>query len=111
MTFLEKIINGQEKTELTGAKILEYFDESILSKYDCIKGATEREKKMFLMGLHIGSEGYAYIHLKCYDGSRPNYVSGTPTSYSVQEAIANNFNNAKTPNAKDFKKEIKQILR
>ena len=111
MTLLEKIINGQEKAELTGAKILEYFDESILSKYDCLKGATEREKKMFLMGLHIGSEGYAYIHLKYYDDSRPNYVSGTPTSYNVQEAIANNFNNAKTPNAKDFKKEIKQILR
>ena len=111
MTFLEKIINEQEKTELAGAKILEYFDKSILSKYDCLKNATEREKKIFLMGLYIGSEGYNYIHLTYYDGSRPNYVSGTPTSYSVQEAIANNFNNAKTPNAKDFKKEIKQILR
>ena len=108
---LKKMANGYQKVEFTGAEVLEYFDESILSKYDCLKGATEREKKMFLMGLHIGSEGYAYIHLKYYDGSRPNYVSGTPTSYSVQEAIANNFNNAKTPNAKDFKKEIKQILR
>ena len=111
MTLLEKIINEQGKTEFTGAEVLEYFDEAILSKYDCLKNATEREKKMFLMGLHIGSEGYAYIHLKCYDGSRPNYVSGTPTSYNVQEAIADNFNNAKTLNAKDFKKEIQQILR
>ena len=108
---LEKMINESQKTEFTGAEVLDYFEEAVLSKYDCLKKATEREKKMFLMGLYIGSEGYNYIHLRCYDGSRPNYVSGTPTSYNVQEAIANNFNNAKTPNAKDFKKEIKQILR
>lgn len=108
---LEKMINEQQKTEFTGAEVLEYFDEAILSKYDCLKGATEREKKMFLMGLHIGSEGYAYIHLKCYDGSRPNYVSGTPTSYNVQEAIADNFNNAKTLNAKSYKRKIKQLLK
>ena len=108
---LEKMINERQKTEFTGAEVLEYFDEAILSKYDCLKNATEREKKIFLMGLYVGSEGYDYIRLKCYDGSRPNYVSGTPTSYNIQEAIANNFNNAKTPNAKDFKKEIRQILR
>lgn len=108
---LEKMINEQQKTEFTGSEVLEYFDEAILSKYDCLKGATEREKKMFLMGLHIGSEGYAYIHLKCYDGSRPNYVSGTPTSYNVQEAIADNFNNAKTLNAKSHKRKIKQLLK
>ena len=42
---LEKMINEQQKTEFTGAEVLEYFDEAILSKYDCLKGATEREKK------------------------------------------------------------------
>ena len=50
---LEKMINERQKTEFTGAEVLEYFDEAILSKYDCLKGATEREKKMFLMGLHL----------------------------------------------------------
>lgn len=55
------------------------------------------------MGLYIGSEGYDYIRSRC--------ISGAPTSYNVQEAIADSFNGAKTPSAGGYKRKIKQVLK